>query len=313
MADARISAGQVAARDGLRGPFGIRYSPLRTMVHSEGDECELWVKELRDLARGFCGALFVALPLLYTMEMWEIARAMPSWTLLLGLVIAYVANVGYIWFEGYKPEKEDHSAWWDALVSLALGALGSAITLAAISQLDPSSQPMGVIAKIILIETVPTSFGASLAINQLGGRQVRGQKPEGQPADSWPQDVRKIVATVLGGLFFAFNIAPTVEPRLITLTMDWGHTLALLLFSLFVSYLMVAFADFVERGSHKGVLGPVWLETLVAYLLSLTVSAGLLWAFGYISGSTPFPLIVASIVTLGYVTTLGGSAGRLIL
>lgn len=311
MTDARVPVEQVAAQGGKRGPFGIRYSPLRTVIRSEDDECELWVKELRDLARGFCGALFAALPLLYTMEMWDIARAMPTWTLLLGLVIAYLANVGYIMFEGYKPEKEADSAWMDAFVALAIGAVGSAVTLAAIGQFD-AGLPGGTIARLILIEAVPTSFGASLAINLLGRRDAHGLRGE-QPADSFPMDARKLLATVLGGLFFSFAIAPTVEPRLITLSITWWHVVGLILFSLVISYMMVDFADFVEDDHHQGVLGPVWLETIVAYLLSLTVSAGMLWAFGYITGDTPLPLIIASTVTLGYVTTLGGSAGRMIL
>jgi uncharacterized membrane protein len=89
--------------------------------------------------------------------------------------------------------------------------------------------------------------------------------------------------------------------------------LAILVFSLLVSYLMVFFADFVERDKKRGFLGPVWAETAIAYLASLSISALLLWIFGYLDSGTPLPLATAHIVTLGYATTLGGSAGRLIL
>ncbi|HEX8682707.1 MAG TPA: DUF2391 family protein [Ardenticatenaceae bacterium] len=293
-----------------KGLFGFHYSPLGTIVVAEGEEVPLWLKELRDLARGFCGALFVALPLLYTEEMWNIARFIPTWVLLIALTLAYLANVGYTMFEGFKPEKERHAAWSSAVISLGLGALGSLITLLVIGQLRPSMPP-GLLTRLILLETIPTSFGASLAINQLGARKVRGQGD--QPADDFPRDVRKVLATALGAVLFSFNIAPTFETRFITITITWWHTLGLIGFSLFISYLMVSFADFIERDKHEGILGPVWMETLVAYLFALVISAMLLFIFGYLTTDTPLSLMIKWVVTLGYVTTLGGSAGRLIL
>ncbi|MBA3534653.1 MAG: DUF2391 family protein [Ardenticatenales bacterium] len=295
----------------MRGPFGIAYSPLNTMVESEETHQPLWLKELRDLARGFCGALVVALPLLYTQEMWERVRFLPTWMLLLALLLTYFANMGYILFEGYKPEPERQRVWLDALTTMGIGVLSSGITLALIGRYD-FSMPFYLTAKLILLETIPTSFGASLAINQLGVR-TRGNDRAKQPADDFSPDRRKMLATLLGALLFSFNIAPTEEPFLITISLSGWHVLAIVLFSLFVSYLMVFFADFVEKEQKQGFLGPVWAETGVSYLASLAISAILLWIFGYLDGATPVHLAVAHIITLGYATTLGGSAGRLIL
>lgn len=286
-------------------------SPLSARTRSEGQEQALWLKELRDLARGFCGALFVALPLLYTQEMWERAVLLPAWLLLLFVALAYVANVGFILFEGYKPESERHSAWLDALTVLGIGIVASALTLLLLGRYDPGT-PLSTIARLLLLEMIPTSFGASLAINQLGARTGYKAGSE-QPANRFPKDLRKSLATLLGGLLFSFNIAPTLEPQLLAYSISWWHILGIIAFSLFVSALMVFFADFIERDNEHGLLGPMWVETLIAYLLALFVSTALLWFFGYLTPATPFSLAVAWVITLGYVTTLGGSAGRLVL
>ncbi len=52
-------------------------SALDTRMNADGYVLELWRVELRNLNRGFCGALLVALPLLYTMEISNKARRCP--------------------------------------------------------------------------------------------------------------------------------------------------------------------------------------------------------------------------------------------
>lgn len=291
--------------------FGISTSPLNTQIESQEQQESLWLKELRDLARGFCGALFIALPLHYTEEMWQRALVIPAWVLLVAVAITYFANVGYIMFEGYKPEPERHQVWLDAITAMGLGALGSLITLILIGRYN-LTMPLDVFVRLVVLEMIPASFGASLAINQLGTRS--GYKgDDAHLANKLPRDVRKVMATILGALLFSFNIAPTMEPQLITYTISWWHILAILFFSLFLSALMVFFADFIEREEQEGILGPKWVETVVSYLSALLVSAFLLWLFGYFYNGVPFSLALSWTITLGYVTTLGGSAGRVIL
>lgn len=287
-------------------------SPLSTVIETEGDQQKLWVHEARDLARGFCGALFLALPLLYTLEMWERARVVPSWDLVLTVVlIAYFGNVGFVLFNGFKPEPARKSAWFDALSAMGIGLLAAVITLYLIGRYTLHTPPE-IMVKLLLLEMVPCSFGASLAINQLGARKSGGG--DRKIASGLSTDARKLLGTALGATMFAFNVAPTVEPQLVTYGASWWHTLALLLFSLAVSFVMVFFAGFVERDDGEGgVLRSRWTETIVSYLLSLAVAGLLLWMFGYLSAATPPGVAVPWIVTMGYVTTLAGSAGRLVL
>lgn len=284
-------------------------SPLHTVVESDGERRPLWIIEIHDLARGFAGALFLALPLLFTLEMWQRARVIPIWDLVLIMLLAYFANVGFSLFNGFKPDLQRKAAWFDAVTSLGIGLVASAVTLILINQVN-GDVPVPTSVKLILLEAVPASFGASLAVNQLGSR---GSKSGKELQDAFSPDFKKVLGTLLGALMFSFNIAPTVETQIIGNGLTWWHTLGIVAFSLAVSALLVFYAGFVERDNTSGVLRPRWLETLVAYLVSLAVSAFLLWTFGYIDTDTPLALVVPWVVTMGYGTTIAGAAGRLIL
>ncbi len=226
-----------------------------------------------------------------------------------GLAVGYIANVGYIFFEGYKPEPQRKAAWFDALTALGIGAVASACTLGLIGRYTPET-PLENICRLILLESTISSFGASLAINQLG---ARGAVKLRQPADDLSPDLRKIMATILGALLFSYNISPTIEIGLIATGVNGAHLVGLILFSLFVSAVMTYFADFVERDERHGLLSSVGTETLVSYGVALGVSVFLLWFFGYVDAGTALPDLVTNVIVLGYATTLGGSAGRLII
>ena len=281
-------------------------SPLDRVISDDGDRVKLWVVEVRDLARGFCGALFFALPLLYTLEMWDRARVIPNWDLVLIVGLAYAGSVGLALFNGFKRVAERKAAWFDGLTAMGIGIVASTITLTLINRIGPDV-PVETAVKLILLETVPTSFGASLAINQLGG----GGSSKLEKAFS--ADAKKLLGTFLGALLFSFNIAPTVETKLIGTSLTWWHTGLIVVFSLVVSAIMVFFANFENRDGDSGILASRLTETVVSYVVSLAVSALLLWMFGYVDFGTPLPLVTQWVVTLGYATTLAGAAGRLIL
>ncbi|NJC26796.1 DUF2391 family protein [Neolewinella antarctica] len=283
-------------------------SPLHRQVKSEGEMTDLYKIEIRDLARAFCGALFLALPLHYTMEMWARARAIPSFMLVVILVAAYLLNVGYCYYSNFKGRPARQVPWLDALESLGVGIVASTITLLLIDQVN-AHMSFDVIMSCIALESVPTSFGASLAKSQLSA----GNK-EDDLTDGWATDKKKILACLLGGLMFAFNVGATAEPIVIATSINYGQLIGIVVFSLLVSYLMVFMTAFEKEKEDEGaVMGPQWAETLICYSVSLLASAALLFMFGYLTPTTPHNLAIPWVVVLGYATTLGGSAGRLII
>lgn len=264
--------------------------------------------ELRDLARGFAGALFVSLPLLFTMEMWEVAKTMPDWVLVAFLGIGFLFNRLYIQVAGYRCAAWQNSKWWDAIVTMGIGAVTSILTLFVTGIIGPNLDWF-LTAKTVMIETIPTSMGAAVAINQLGGGDSVSPEKMG-----FSPDVEMMVGTLLGGFLFAFNIAPTVEPKVIVLQQDWWHVGATMLLSLAASYLMVEVAQFEMRDLKKRrVVNSAWLEALISYIVAFLVSMLLLWVFGYGTPGDPIEVWLPQTIVLAYATTLGGAAGRLVL
>lgn len=292
-----------------RQVLGMPISPFSTVVEQEGEDERLGVVELRDLARGFCAALFVSLPLLYTEEMWTRSLLLPGWALYGWVALGYVICLGYVSFAGYRGKQGLGSPWLDALSALGIGLAASLITLLLIGRYSVTDAA-DVIVRMALIEMVPTAIGASVAINQLGGGSG-GQSPH---VETMHPDLRMLMATTLGATLFAFNIAPTIETQKITYSVGWWHLLAIAVFSLVVSYMTVFVARFSKTSDREGrIIRSRWVETVVAYLVSLAASYTLLVMFGYIQTGVPPQLQLAWIIVLGYGTTLGGAAGRVIL
>lgn len=285
-------------------------SPYNEIVTVGGEEKLLRGVEVNDLARAFCGALFLALPLHFTMEMWALARTIPAYHLFLIVIAAYLLNVGYHFYSGFNNGVPKQQPWLDALSSMGVGLVASAITLLLIDQLS-YQMSFGVVFNCIVLEMIPSSFGASLAKSQLGGFS---DKKKGLTS-SWSQDKQKFIAATLGAFMFSFNIAATQEPIVITTAIQPLQLIGIVLFSLWVSYLMIFIAQFRDRDEQVSgaIMAPKWAETVICYTISLLTSAALLWMFGYLNPNTPMDLWLPWIVVLSYVTTLGGSAGRLVI
>ena len=283
------------------------------MARIEDHVAPLAVHEARELLRGFAGALFVALPLLYTMEMWERARNIEPGVLLAILGGAFLLIMGYNSYSGFKTGRARVHLRWDSVTSLGLGLLASLITLLITARITLDT-PLIVTMSLLALMAVPTGFGAALAINQLGKRGTAIDGTDSVAVKNLNEDMEKVTATTLGGTLFAFNIVPTIEPKVMLAEIGPKEGLAILAFSLLISYGIEHTARFqAQTDQATGVLAEPWLSTLFCYLVSLLVAAILLWAFGYLNFGTPPHMALLWVIIVGYATTLGGTAGRLIL
>jgi putative integral membrane protein (TIGR02587 family) len=264
------------------------------------------------IMRAAAGALFGALPLLYTMEMWWLGETVPSWLVLVMLAASLVVVVLGLLYSGFRRGLAG-LLWLDVPIVFGVSVIGAAATLLVLGRLEPDSMPLAVIVRIVGIETVPCAIGASIAMTQLRPRS------EAENVDrrihDLPEDIQKIFAILVGAVFFAFNIAPTDEVRMMTIEAEVGLLPLVVMFSLLSSQIVVFLADFADRPPHyrEGVLGNPLAESFVSYLISLAVSYGFLHAYGHLRASTPFDVQLAMTVILGYVTTLGGAAGRVLV
>lgn len=264
------------------------------------------------LLRAFAGALLGAMPLLYTMEMWSLGRTLSPGLLLLLLAVTMIVVTLGLLYGGFRRGLAG-SVVLDVPIAFGAAIVTAALTLLVVGQIVPGRTPLPVAMRVIAIETIPCAIGASLAITQLRPRKHRDSVD--WHIHALPEDIQKILGTVVGGVFFAFNIAPTEEVRKMTIEADPRLLPLVVLFSVGVSYLFVFLTDFADRPPNYrvGLLGNPLAETFTSYGISLVISLGFLYAFGHVDRSTPVDFQVAMTVILGFVTTIGGAAGRVLV
>ena len=286
----------------------MQVTPWNREITQDDFTCTAGRLEIRDMARGLAGALFVSLPLLFTMEMWELARTIPDGVLIAFVAFAFVVNRLFLEFAGFRKHAWIRNKWWDAVVVMGLGAFASVITLF-VAGLIGLDLDWYLSLKTVALEVVPTSMGASVAINQLGsGDSMKPEKAGFSP------DLVVILGTILGGYLFAFNVAPTIETKVIVLEQNWWQVGATFVLSVAISYMIVAIAQFETRDlSERKIITSEWLEALIAYIVSFLLSMAFLWVFGYGTPTDPIEVWLPQTIVLAYATTLGGAAGRLIL
>jgi putative integral membrane protein (TIGR02587 family) len=269
--------------------------------------------DLDPILRACAGALLGALPLLYTMEMWWYARIVSEPILLGMMAVAGGVVVLSILFGGFRRGRVTHLGI-DTLICFGIGIAASAVTLVIVGRIHPGVVPLSAAARMVALEAIPCAIGAALAMTQFRPRDGDTKNID-RRIDRLSQDRQKVLATLVGAVFFAFNVAPTDELRMMTIEAEPVHFPLIVLFSLAVSYVIVFEADFAERpkGYTTGALGRPLTETMVTYLLSLGISYAFLVGFGHVGPETPIPAQIAATVMMGYVTTIGGSAGRVLV
>jgi putative integral membrane protein (TIGR02587 family) len=273
-----------------------------------------WAEEGRDLLRGVGGAAIIGVPLLYTMEVWQVATVLPTPNVLVLLALGFAANVVYNYFSGFRDDQGLRSALADATEALAVGALLALVLLFLLRVIDADT-PLADAASKVALEALPLSIGASVANTQFDpGR--RGQETQGVEPGRRHRHLRDAGIALAGSLIFAANVAPTEEIALIASRMPGTHLLAMVVFSLLLSYGLIFVADFggvEERRRGRGALQSPFGETLLAYGIALGVAFACVIGFHGVGPGDSMFSTVALVIVLGLPTTVGGAAGRLLV
>jgi putative integral membrane protein (TIGR02587 family) len=261
------------------------------------------------LARAFAGAIIFALPLLMTMEMWELGFYMDPLRLALFLAMMFPLLVVLAYYAGFEESLSWKQLVLSAGVAYAVAFVAAAAGLALLGVLRPGMSVQEIVGKIAL-QAIPASIGAMLARSQLGEREA--QKDEERRRDTYHGEL--FLATV-GALFLAFNVAPTEEIVLISTMMTGWQALALVGLSLAIMHAFVYAVEFRGQASVHPELS-VWSEflrlTVVAYALALLVCLYVLWSFGRSDGLALGELLMQTVV-LGFPAAIGAAAARLVL
>ncbi len=272
-----------------------------------------WAQERDDFIPAFSGAYIFGIPLLCTMEMWWIGQYADLWKLLIFLGLAFVANLGLTYAAGFKRRSTFGTTVNQAVDAVAVGIVAATIMLLLLNQIR-LSEPLDSIVGKNVVQTVPLSIGASVANQIFGTRGEKSRQGEshGEPMGPWHSFFSDVGATIIGGIFIGFSIAPTDEVPMIAVALDYRHLVAVIGFSLVVSY-MIVFASGFDQASPQGLFQRPFTETTLAYIVSLAVSFVALYLFDQIEMGDPLLSMLEETLVLGVPATVGGAASRLVI
>lgn len=297
---------------------------------------------LAEYGRGLAGGLLFSLPLLYTMEMWDMGQVAQPLRLLAGIGGTFFLLLGYNRYAGLRCDAGLREVMIDSVEELGLGFLLAAGLLALLGVIDAQMSAPEIIGKIV-VEGLAVAIGVSVGTAQLGGdspglagdpdgdkpeqpQQERGgessasgsciaREPSQTPAVHSPAWLSGQLSLALcGAVLVAASIAPTDEIHEISVRAHLLHLLALTGLTLGVGALVLYSSGF--RGAtthvrHRDRIDVV-LGTVSTYLVSMIASAALLWFFGRFDGEQ-FDMGLAQTIVLALPTAIGASAGRLLL
>lgn len=274
---------------------------------ADGDKDEL-NRFVTGLGRGVAGALFLALPMLMTMEMWYLGFYMARERLLLLLLL----NIPLLILLAHRIGFEETFTWReavrDAVIAYGIGIMTSLVVLTALGLLRggmPASELVGKVA----LQSVPASIGAMLGRSQLGHDD---QDSDGTKETRYHGELLMMAA---GALFLSLNIAPTDEMIVLAYRMTIWHALVVAVLSIALMHGFVYAVSFI--GGHELSPETPWWHafvrfTLPGYVIALSISIFTLWIFERLGDSSALEIML-SVIVLGFPAALGAAAARLIL
>ncbi len=268
------------------------------------------MESLQEYGRGVAGGLLFSLPLLYTMEVWHAGFTMPPHRQLAYVVLALVLLLGYNRYAGLHPDSGWAEVAIDSIEEMGIGLLLAGVVLLLIGRIGPG-QDLGEVVGKIVVEAVTVAIGVSVGTAQLGGEGAT------KPGLADPGDaafVGHLVLAFCGAVLFAANVAPTEEVVVIGIELSGAQLAILGVATMILAALVLFYSDF--RGSRHRVkvhgFGGVVRGCVVIYAVGLLASAGILWIFGRFDG-VGTSAVLGQTVALGVASTLGASAGKLLL
>lgn len=278
---------------------------------------------LAGLGRALGGALLFGMPMLMTMELWELGATLDRFRLALLVALAVPLLVGVSHRVGFEPTFGWREDLRDAAIALGVGLLSGTAVLSALAVLGPGMSAREMIGAVA-IQAVPAAFGAILGRSQFGGAGD-DEEPDGADGDDSDDDGAAEPAAfdgypgtlfmmIVGALYFSLNIAPTEEMVLISFKMTPWHGVVLILASLALMHGFVYGLGFHGgAGPEEGAGWSSFLRvTLVGYVLCLSISLFCLWIFGSLRGMGS-EAVTMGVIVLAFPAALGAATARLVL
>lgn len=275
--------------------------------HEDGGAGRSIHATVRDHVRAIVAGLLVGLPLLWTQEMWRNGETMHPLKLLVLLAASFGIIVGFNAVSGFRRERTWTELLIDSLQGVGLCVMIAAVVLYVLGRLEPDLGMATVVGRVAL-QAIPVAFGTALAATILSDEEEGGGREAVGP-------VGELFVAAGGALYFALNIAPTDEVRVVGSEADTpllliaiGVSLAMGLATLLTIHRARGSPSWVGDGPLDGPIG----ETIASYAVALLISYVLLWSFDIVQG-LGLRALVGHVVMLGVVAAFGAAAGRLLV
>lgn len=252
-----------------------------------------------------------SLPLLYTMEVWWTGFVAGPVRLLIYAAVTYVILLGYNHYAGMHDDVCWSEVLIDSVEEMGIGLMVAIVILFLIGRISLDQQLGEIVGKVV-VEAMTIAIGTSVGTAQLGL-----QSDKKSQRDSFKKEIRfggQLVIAGCGAMLFAANIAPTEEVVAIATDSSVTQLFLLMGLSLGLAALILYFSEFSgsERFVRRNGFPSIVLGTVTSYAVSLAVAAAVLWFFGRFD-QVALNTAVAEVIVLGVATTLGASAGRLLV
>lgn len=281
-------------------------------------------ESLQEYGRGIAGGLLFSFPILYTMEVWWTGFIATPFSLLILSLLTFILLLGYNRYAGMRPDASWKEIVIDSIEEMGIGLVVSFMVLFILNRIQLTAMSIDEIMGKVVIEAMFVSIGVSVGTAQLGAgngggkgdsENEEGEETGGDEGSSYRKSKTAVAVLALcGSIIVGGNVAPTEEVLMIAVEADPVHILIMALLSLLLSMGITAFIDF--RGSFQkkpgNFLYHLTFDTSLGYIVALLASAFVLWFFGRFE-NTSFWNIISEIIVLGVLSSLGASAGRLLI
>lgn len=260
------------------------------------------------MGRAFGGALIFSLPLLMTMEMWEIGFYADRFRLLVFLGMSVPFLIGLSYYSGIEDAVDWREEIMDAVTAFGVGAVTSFLLLLLFGVIDANTGWSDVTGDVT-VQAVPAAIGALLARKQFGS-----DTPEQERKKREASYFGTLFLMAVGALYVAFNVAPTEEIVRIAYKMAPWQGLVLMAVSILVLHALVYAIGFYgqEDVAEDGRLGTFLRFSVAGYAVALLVCLFVLWVFQRTDGHSLAQTVEMAVV-LGFPAALGAATARLIL
>jgi putative integral membrane protein (TIGR02587 family) len=260
------------------------------------------------------------------MEVWWTGFTVHPVRLLIYVLTTFTLLLAYNRYAGLRRDASQLEVAIDSVEEMGLGLVIAAVMLWLLGQINTDMNLTEIGGKII-VEAMTVAIGVSVGTAQLGGEAKQEGDTGMQGEDSQPSSTPvpfladdegdfggQIAIALCGAVLFAANVAPTEEIIVIAIETSISRLLGLALVSIVLAVLILFYSDFT--GSHRfsqirGIKS-ILFGAIVTYAIALVAAAAILWFFGRFDDTTLF-ICLAQTVVLGLASTLGASAGRLLL